>query len=1095
MEELAIKIDQDLTGLANSFQRRLADLPGFAEMGSAEQMAIACGTLEQLRNALRTGDLVGFGQHVAHQTSEWLLLGLSYEPLLRFVSVLEEVTRPLADNLESAGLLWSTLSWIRDMIIQRISNATPTYAAGLGELIDRSLVGVFRCTLEGAVVEANPALLRALRLDSIEHANQVGFPNLYADPADRQRLLELVRRGPAWNFEVRFRRGDGEIIWVSLDAFLVLTEDGTPEFLEGTLTDITGQKALEQQLGQISDRRGLQVQTSAEIARLVATTPALDDLYKSVVTLVKERFGYYHAQIFRHDPTRDAVVLIAGYGATGKRMFAARHQIEMGRGVVGTAAMTGQAVLASDTTQDPDWLPNPNLPDTKGELAVPIIQQPDGAVLGILDVQSDTAAALTNEDQLMLEGLCDQIAVAIQNTRLRLEMEEQIRELDTLHRTMSRQGWDELQDTADMQTGVVYDRMGLKAATDLWTPEVRLAAQEKTLVRPFRDGDHTPAAVVPFTPHGEVVGALGVIENDENPLTEEELILIESVSEQVALALESSRLFGETQQALTDAELLYAVSMRLAEATTLQEVVNAAAESLSIPGVNHAILWLLERDIGGQPKVLRSAANWHAADSAAPFPDGTTFALADFPSLRMALSEDATFVGDLQETEQLDPATADAFHQQEALSLAVLPLWIASRQLGALMLVGNTAHRYAERERRLLRSLANQMTVVMENQRLLLEAQNRAEQLNILNQLANATSESLEMDLMLQTGLDAVSKLTGFEIGLVSLMSPESGRLEVTLESNLPEPLLIKLQQDGLEDTLCDYVYQRGEILALGSLDEYAPVDVQGALALGLRSYVGAPIAHRGEALGTLCLFSRQEQPVSGIDQELLQAVGNQMGVGVANALLLQQTQAALAEAEAAYNRYLSQQWQSFLGTATNRAWGYVEGPAGLVQEETLWTPEIEQAVETQSVSTITEWAGAESQKEILRSGLAIPITLGGQTIGVMDLYQEGGGRAWSQDDRLLVQAVANQIAQALESARLFEQTQRRATRERLTSELTGKIHAAGDIDTVLSTAAEELGRILGASRSLIRLQSEDEAGSKDGNGIHAQASSGQARS
>ena len=158
------------------------------------------------------------------------------------------------------------------------------------------------------------------------------------------------------------------------------------------------------------------MQTSTEVAQEIASATDLDELFKRVVTLIKERFNYYHAQLFRYEPAQDAVVLITGYGEIGQKMLEAGHKLPMGRGVVGTAAATGKSILATDVRQDADWRPNPHLPDTRGELAVPIKWRDQ--VLGILDVQSDRAGALSDDDRLLLEGLCGQIASALESTRL-----------------------------------------------------------------------------------------------------------------------------------------------------------------------------------------------------------------------------------------------------------------------------------------------------------------------------------------------------------------------------------------------------------------------------------------------------------------------------------------------------------------------------------------------------------------------------------------------------------------------------------------------------------------------------------------------------
>ena len=186
--------------------------------------------------------------------------------------------------------------------------------------------------------------------------------------------------------------------------------------IAGTLATMIERRQLEQQIQQSLEKREAQVQTSTEVAQEIAAAPALDELFQRVVTLIKERFGYYHAQLFRHDPAQDAMVLVSGYGAAGQKMLAAGHQLPSGSGVVGAAAATGTAILAARVAEVQGWRPNPNLPETQGELAVPIKLRDQ--VLGVLDVQSDQAGALTQEDQLLLEGLCGQIAIALENTRV-----------------------------------------------------------------------------------------------------------------------------------------------------------------------------------------------------------------------------------------------------------------------------------------------------------------------------------------------------------------------------------------------------------------------------------------------------------------------------------------------------------------------------------------------------------------------------------------------------------------------------------------------------------------------------------------------------
>jgi anti-anti-sigma regulatory factor/GAF domain-containing protein len=101
------------------------------------------------------------------------------------------------------------------------------------------------------------------------------------------------------------------------------------------------------------------------------------------------------------------------------------------KGLNSTAVVTKKPVLVADTRQDPNWLPNKLLPDTRSELAVPILMHDE--VLGVLDVQQDSVNGLTEADQTLLLNLCGQVASAMQNTRLLSQVREALDEQSRLY--------------------------------------------------------------------------------------------------------------------------------------------------------------------------------------------------------------------------------------------------------------------------------------------------------------------------------------------------------------------------------------------------------------------------------------------------------------------------------------------------------------------------------------------------------------------------------------------------------------------------------------------------------------------------------------
>jgi PAS domain S-box-containing protein len=305
-------------------------------------------------------------------------------------------------------------------------------------MVDTAPYAIAMADLEGSFIFANTAFYKLLGLNPDENP-LVGEPitTILAEneAADLEEMIEHAINEDIWQGEARLAKQDGKPHFVQLNIFPLIESDRDEEpiALAAIMHDVTANKQdnESEERFQISlDRREQQLRLTTEIAQRISTSSNLEEIYQRVVVAVKEQFDYYHTQIFRHDPKENTMVVIEGYGEIGDKMVADGHNLPYGKGVVGTAASTGEPVLAADVSQDPYWVPHPDLPETKGELAVPIKWQDQ--VLGILDVQHNQPGALSEEDQLVLMALAGQIGIAIESARLLEELrqsEEEYRQL------------------------------------------------------------------------------------------------------------------------------------------------------------------------------------------------------------------------------------------------------------------------------------------------------------------------------------------------------------------------------------------------------------------------------------------------------------------------------------------------------------------------------------------------------------------------------------------------------------------------------------------------------------------------------------------
>jgi GAF domain-containing protein len=209
------------------------------------------------------------------------------------------------------------------------------------------------------------------------------------------------------------------------------------------------QAALEAQ-----SQQRIQLQTAAEVAAAATGVLNLEEVVEASVNLIKERFGLYYVGLFLVDYDKKEAVLVSGTDEAGRLQVQENRRLRVGgQSLIGGATADGKPRITQDVSQDVEWLPNPYLPDTRSELALPL--QAHGRVIGALTAQSTQPHHFTPPLIRVLQTLCDQLATAVENARLLARVEARAHRQQTLAQLSAQ-----LHQTADIEEIVA---IGLRA--------------------------------------------------------------------------------------------------------------------------------------------------------------------------------------------------------------------------------------------------------------------------------------------------------------------------------------------------------------------------------------------------------------------------------------------------------------------------------------------------------------------------------------------------------------------------------------------------------------------------------------------------------
>ena len=363
---------------------------------------------------------------------------------------------------------------------------------------------------------------------------------------------------------------------------LILSNERLRE-LNQTLEDrVAGRTSELTMANQRNERRARQFEAIAQMARATTSIQEESTLLSQLAQVVSEQFDFYHVGIFLFDEQRQNVLLRASNSEGGKIMLARRHGFKLGQlGIVSHVATSGNPRIARDVELDSAFKTNPDLPETRSELALPL--RVGGQVIGVLDVQSTESNAFQPEDTEVLHTLADQVAVAIQNTRTHEVTQKLLEEAQRTSESYLQEAWRLLRGQEK--------KAGYIVAEDTVKPLERYSAspyadKAVALDQVIVSNGETAALAIPIRLRGEVVGVLDVHVPTTHDWDPDEVDIAKAVAERLSLALETATLLKSTQRRAEIERLTADISGKIGASINLRNVLQTAVEELGhvLPG-------------------------------------------------------------------------------------------------------------------------------------------------------------------------------------------------------------------------------------------------------------------------------------------------------------------------------------------------------------------------------------------------------------------------------------------------------------------------------------------------------------------------------
>ncbi len=803
-------------------------------------------------------------------------------------------------------------------------------------------------------------------------------------------------------------------------------------------------------------RRGTQLRTAIEVSKTASTTLETKALLQQAVDLIKDQFGFYYVGLFLVDETYRWAVLKSGTGDAGKQQLADSHRLKIDEtSMVGWSIVHRQPRISGQVTTESVRFKNPYLPETRSEMALPLISR--SQVLGALTIQSVEENAFSQEDIDVLQTVADQIANALQNSRLFGQVQAiQARFQDLYHRapvgyhTLALDGIiKEINDTElEMlgYTGLREQILNKRHITEFMTAESRVKFEE--VLEDFRTGRRQQQENIELTYVRKDGSTLPVATTvtlgapDELGGVREIYATAQDISRQKAVEAAREALLQETG-------IMYNLGQQLLAASSQKEIFDAGLDAVETVRPDWGTLIMLYHSEASQPYTELVALRLHpevAEQSALTV--GATFPMGEYGFSELRGGRQTIVSSDGSTDPQFQPPLQQLIGALGFRGMVTVPVWSGGKNSGFLLVANRTPTVFPPDKIRLLENIGQQLSITLNNQLHLEQALRRATQLQAAAEIAKTTTAQTDLASLLPTVANLLQQHFGYYA--VSIFLVDDYRQYAVLEAVAAESLPAEWRADFMQYKLpLNSRSQVSAAITRRSVQNTPDVSLgatyqEHLLLPETQSEITIPLISRGEVVGVLDVQSVSKNDFSADDELILRAIADQVANAVNVIRLLESERANAQEIQTLHRRYLEDAWQVYLQSHDNTDRDMYLIPPNGEQLSTDWLLTEGKNGDTHIVSP------AEAGEKADISALVSPLTLRGATIGALALI-DSAERAWTEDERAILQAVSAQAALAVDNARLIEQTERWVAELQTSAEIGQAITATLNLNQLLT--------------------------------------------